>query len=133
MGYMTHFDGRITIKPPLRWADIKDTEWADPKAFPDFRIDVAEQREETDDGERIVKEGRAIIPASDDSYKGYDALSTLRAIVGRFPDHAFTGEIRAEGEEAADVRRYLVVDGEAVEWRAALTWPDGTREEAPRA
>lgn len=127
MGYYTTFDGRIEIDPPLTWEEIRETPWADAEGFPELRIEVEEETVTTEVGEATLKKGVAVVPAQEDPYKGYSILSTLKEILAAFPDHAFSGEIRAEGEEAGDIWRMRIVNGKAIREDAQVTWPDGTK------
>jgi hypothetical protein len=126
MGYYTRFSGEITIDPPLHRAQFDETKWAaEDDRFRNVKF-VIEGR--LDEAGVMVPVATGVVPAHEDAYKGYTMLEELRELVAKFPEHAFVGELRGEGEESGDIRRYVVRDGAVDEWQASLTWPDGSSE-----
>lgn len=133
MGYNTSFTGEITITPPLPWSAINDSPYLPGEAWDngmDAKFKVAEETVDTDEGTLIRREAVAVVPVTDDAYKGYDIVDTLQGIVDAHPGHTFGGYIRAEGEEAGDIWRLAVVDGRATKVTPRIIWPDGTEEGA---
>lgn len=130
MGYYTTYTGEITITPPLTWAEIKDSPFLPNDAFNirDLKFEVTREDRDTAEGTLIRREAIAVVPLTDDTYKGYDVVEHLQEILDAFPGHEFTGSIRAEGEEAGDIWRLDVVDGRAVKVKPRIVWPDGTEE-----
>lgn len=130
MGYRTYFQGRIDIEPPLNYAELKDLKeyWYDCTTIgKDIAIEVDIEKVEHDHGVTQVYWGRALIPASEDEYKGYDIEPQTRNLITKFSaDHEFSGMIIAHGEENADIWRMVVRDNQLFTEHAALSWPDGT-------
>lgn len=134
MGYYTHFSGSIEINPPLGWKDIRD--WGDLQRRKyenpiinlfgqhDLVLEVEEYQIDTDTGINIVREGIAIVPASEDSYKGYDVFNLVSKLVETFPDRIYSGHIFAEGEWNGDIWRVRIKDGKAVKEEAKFSWPE---------
>jgi hypothetical protein len=127
MGYYTRFEGEIIIDPPLAWGEVKDSPWLSDE-HGDVVLLLAEETvtEDTDEGTSVFtrKTGAAVVPVTDDSYKGYDIVRHLQQIVDAFPGHIFTGYISAEGEEAGDLWRLAVKDGRAVKIKPRIVWPE---------
>lgn len=129
MGYYTTYSGEIRIVPPLTWAEAKDSPWLSVD-HGDLMLLLEENAEtvETDHGTDTFtrKSVTAVVPITDDSYKGYQIEDHLQQIVQAFPGHEFTGYISAEGEDAGDLWRLAVMDGKAVKVKPRIVWPDGT-------
>jgi hypothetical protein len=131
MGYSTNYTGRITISPPLAWVEFKDSPFHPDRAWDagsELKFEVVEETVDTDEGQLTRRQATAVVPLTDDSYKGYDIVEHLQRIVDAFPGREFGGYIRADGEETGDIWQLSVVDGRAVQIRPRITWPDGTEE-----
>lgn len=129
MGYYTRFTGSISIDPPLQYNEFKDIS-LDRYSI---KLDIEEFKKETETGEEIIKQAGAIIPLSDESYKGYSILEDLKSLIFLFQkNHKFVGELRGEGEEASDIRRYVIRyskdEPTVLEWYPEIVWPDGKKE-----
>jgi len=134
MGYYTQFTGSIEIDPPLEWKDFREWGELHPRKYEnptidlfgqyDLQLEVDEYSVGTDTGTMIYREDIAIIPASEESYKGYDAFNLFKRLVEAFPDRTFTGHILAEGEENGDIWRMRYKDGKAIKEEAKFSWPE---------
>src|ERR1700694_2280823 len=102
MGYYSRFSGEITIDPPLNWREIqclgivKDPE----DDYNKVRLAIKKDKIQTPDGTLIRKSANTLVPGSDDSFKGYDAVELLQQYVDALPDHTFSGQILREGEDS---------------------------------
>lgn len=128
MGYLSRLRGRISIAPPLRWSEFKDSKYRK-YSKADTRVVFEEQDEtsETDDGFFERRWAIALIPASEDQLTHYgleDDLVAFVAELGR--GREFIGCLIREGEEQGDVERYSIVDGGVRTEKAELRWPDGS-------
>ena len=119
MGYYTRFEGEISIVPPLTWAEIKKG-----PGLQDLRLRTVEDVEETAEGHVTRVTADAVVPITEDSYKGYSIREELQALAKAHKSHQFTGYISAEGEDAGDLWRLAVKDGKAVQIRPRIVWPD---------
>lgn len=119
MGYYTRFEGEIAIVPPPTWAEIKKG-----PGLQDLRLRTVEDVEETDEGRITRVTANAVIPLTDDEYKGYSVVEELQALVAAHKSHEFTGYISAEGEDAGDLWRLAVKDRRAVKITPRIVWPD---------
>jgi hypothetical protein len=127
MGYYTTYTGQITIEPALSWAEFKDSPWiGDDHGAVKLDVRQEETSRETDEGTITVtlKTAVAIVPISEDSYKGYSIIEDVQKIVDAFPGHSWIGYISAEGEEAGDLWRLAVRDGSAVQVKPRIVWPE---------
>lgn len=133
MGYYSGVDGRIEITPPLRWADVRDSEFLTrgANARNCVAFEVEETAEDTDDGTVTVKRAVAIVPAWEDDAKFYriqDELGQIVSLALRAPGgpRELTGHLVRTGDEQGDVERYRVENGRVATEKASLRWPDGT-------
>lgn len=130
--YESTLSGEIEISPPLVWGEFREFAFDDDAGI-EFRVD--ESRHERDEGTITVKYATAIIPAEGDRH--YSTFTQLARVLKAFdkPGRTWTGWLDYDGADRGDVMRFGVVeqDGKlvAVEQRAALLWPDGTREPHP--
>lgn len=129
MGYNTRYTGAIGIEPPLTWAEIKDSPYLPETAedtWPDVKLRVIEQTTETDEGTLTRRYADAIVPVTDESYKGYEIIATVQKIIDAHPGHTFSGRFDCEGEEAGDLWRLVVRDGRATKVEPQIIWPEGS-------
>jgi hypothetical protein len=123
MGYYTNFTGEIAITPPLTNAEIaQHPEFT--SGDTDVRLRIVEDTTETAEGTLTRRLADAVIPAQEDSYKGYDLIEHLQAVIDAYPGHTFTGRLNCEGEEAGDLWRAVIRDGRAVRVEPRIIWPD---------
>ncbi len=127
MGTLSRYDGRIDIDPPLPWSLIKDSpSYARAGFNSDVRLVIEQDEIDTEDGFTIKRRAVAIVPASEDSFKGYDMVAHVQAVVDLARegghDAKFSGYIEAVSEEG-DRWRIAVVHGQAREFLPTLTWP----------
>lgn len=131
MGYTSSLRGELTIEPPLRWAEYKDSPWAGrARAQANHKgLCLVETTETvvTDDGplERhmaVRVEGAWATPE-----KLYDIVEELQELVDAHPDHEFTGELRGEGNDFGDIWLLRVnADRKVERVLPTITWPDGS-------
>lgn len=133
MGYYTHFTGQLTFSRPLTFEESKAI--TSDEEYPSFELAGDRHVKETELGRLEIITGVGIEPVSDDGMKAYDALDELLDLTCELPaDVTISGEIRGEGEEAGDIRRYVPsVNGRSVvELKPKLVWADGHEEEGRR-
>lgn len=132
MGYITRFDGELTIVPPLTWAEVKDSNF-EPDRVESIRLDVklriSEVEVDTDEGVMIRRAGVALIPTYEDDMRGYDIVEHVQRFLDEHPGHDLTGRLDCEGEDAGDLWRLEVHDRRAVKVKPRILWPDGTEQE----
>lgn len=129
MGYNTRYTGAIGIEPPLTWAEIKNSPYLPETAkdtWPDVKLRVIEQTTETDEGTLTRRYADAIVPVTDEPYKGYEIIATVQKIIDAHPGHTFSGQFDCEGEEAGDLWRLVVRDGRAMQVKPQIVWPEGS-------
>ena len=128
MGYYTSVDGEIRIQPPLTWAEIKDSPFLpgspNDNTNYDVRLRADEDTVDTDEGQLVRKTCSALLPRWDDSFKAYNLVEHVQAVIDAFPDHTFTGRFDCEGEETGDLWRVVIRDGRAVKVEPRIVWPD---------
>src|SRR5215469_2186049 len=123
MGYYSTISGEITINPPLRWSEVKDTKFLPaPSGDRALRIRCIEETNNTDDGEILIRRGVAIADNLGEAAKYYELEGELREILSAYPDRKFTGYIVRVGDENGDVERYWIQDGRVHSEKAALVW-----------
>lgn len=129
MGYNTRYTGAIGIEPPLTWAEIKDSPYLPETAedtWPDVKLRVIEQTTETDECTLTRRYADAIVPVTDEPYKGYEIIATVQKIIDAHPAHTFSGRFDCEGEDAGDLWRLVVRDGRATKAEPQIVWPEGS-------
>lgn len=127
MGYDTNYDGEIRIDPPLTWAEIKDSPYLPDGAWRaglDVKLRVREETVETDEGTLTRRTADAVVPVTEDAYKGYEIVATVQKVIDAFPGHTFSGRFDCEGEEAGDLWRLVVKNGRAIKVQPQIAWPD---------
>lgn len=135
MGYTSYLSEEITIDPPIPWADLHDSPFIRTSDRREYErlvwLRMEEQDVETDEGTLTHKRAVAIRPSTADELRARGLVDEVQEIVnahGR--GRAFTGYILVTGEESPDIWRVAVEDGQAVEVRPKIVWPDGTEEQA---
>jgi hypothetical protein len=134
MGYYSRLSGELTINPPLKWGQFRDSEFFDDRAnenwrngYACIRFRVERDTAETDEGKREVITAVAVEPSTEDSMKVYELKVELQRLVDAFPVHEFTGEFLIEGEESGDIWKLVVDDNrKAAEIHPRIVWPDGS-------
>lgn len=129
MGYYTRFTGELTLSRPLNYTEIQAVGKVD-----DFELVLDEAWEERPEGVLKAITAERIRVKDGDEIRAYNAeaqLSRMAAFVPR--GVTLSGEIRGEGTDAGDVRRYvpqLLVNGgwRVREMKARLVWEDGHEE-----
>jgi hypothetical protein len=135
MGYVTRFNGEITITPPIPWGQIKDSPFLPDAAKTGgkdimFRIDQVER--DTDDGTLIVRSAVALVSTWDDEARGYNIVEHVQQVVDAHPGHEFGGRLDCYGEETGDLWRLEVRGRRAVRVEPRIVWPDGSEEPTRR-
>lgn len=129
MGYTSSATGTITITPPLRWGDIKDSPYLPGRVnhddnWRDVAYVVAETTVDTDHGRLTTEVATGIGPVDpDESMKRYAFVAQLQELVSAHPDRTFTGAVEFLGEDG-ERWRHVVRGGQVVEQKPRLVWPD---------
>lgn len=129
MGYYTSFDGEITIDPPLTWAEIENSPYLPENAhhtmIPDVKFHVVEEVVEDGEGHRVRRYADAIVPITEEAFKGYGIASTVESIIDEYGSaHTFAGRFDCEGEEAGDLWRLVVRGNRVAKVKPRIVWPD---------
>jgi hypothetical protein len=126
MGYYSRYTGRIDIDPPLTRKMFRDSPSYPGKNFrSDVRLLVEVHEVETDEGLMLRERAFAVVPASEDSFQGYDMVEHLQAVVDLADPTvptAFTGRIDAVGADG-EQWRIKVVDGQVRRFEPIIVWP----------
>lgn len=117
-----HWSGRVTITPPLTWAECKLS-----PAVEDVKLDIHE--ENGPDGKILTAVAVAPARASDSwpAHTGED----LQAVIDAHPEHEFTGHLQVDWDNVYGgdlLAERWTVDGRAVvreEGRLAWSRKDG--------
>ncbi|MEV2277826.1 DUF6205 family protein [Nocardiopsis sp. NPDC049922] len=119
MAYNTRHTGKITIAPPLSWAEIKRG-----PGLEDLRLITDEAHTDTETGRTTVITASAVAPLTEEPFTGYEMAAELQALVDAHgARHAFVGHIQGEGEETGDLWRLMVRDEQAVKVLPTIIWP----------
>lgn len=129
MGYHSRVTGELTITPPIRWVDYRDSPFRfdtdNHELSVAFREDLSDTH--TDTGTTTTRSATAVTARSDDSGRFYSLLADLRDIAAGFgSDHRFDGWLVRIGEDQGDVERYAIRGTAVITEQAQLCWPDGT-------
>lgn len=128
MGYVTRFDGQITIDPPLAWAEIKDSPFLPEAAQGDDYKDVmfvfSQRQVDTEQGFLHVRVATALAPTWEDEMRGYSIVEHVQEVIDAYPDHEFGGRFDCFGEETGDLWRLEIHDRRAVKVQPRIVWPD---------
>lgn len=135
MSYSGRVDGYLSVKPPLKWSQIKDSRFfvenkVSSHGTPRIAMLVDREDRETDEGVNTVLTCRTVGPLRDTPYDARLMEDDVLALVREFPEHEFRGELVVDGEDfGGDVWR-VVCDNEGVrKEHAQLLWPDGSKVE----
>jgi len=121
MGYYTRYSGEIHIEPPLTWTEAKSG-----PGLQDLRLRTVEHGFQTDEGRSVTVTASAVMPLTDQPYKGYDIIEELQALVDAHGKrHEFIGHIEALGEQPYDMWRLMVKGGKAVKVKPRIVWDEG--------
>ena len=127
MGYYTQVTGQITIDPPLRWVDVKDSPFLPEACDRDVALVIQRDIVQTDDGTLNHLSAVAIERATDDSYRTYSIEAHLQELLDQWGDgRSFDGYLEGHGEDNEDIWRLYVRDGKAIKAKVQLVWPEGT-------
>lgn len=120
--YDSRHTGRITITPPLTWAQIKNNT---ARGLQDLRLLTAEAVEETPSGRVTVITADTVAPITFSAYGGYDVQAELQSMIDAFPDHEFAGTITARPEDPdGDPWRYIIRDRKVIKQIPQTIWVD---------
>lgn len=127
MGYQSNLSGELEIKPPLKWAEYRETAFLSGDGV---LLELAESisQADTEDGSVTIRAAARVVPYGD-SVKAYTLKEDLSALVRAFPGHTFHGYIVRDGEDTGDVERYWIEDGGVKSEAATLRWLDGSEVE----
>lgn len=118
MGADNTWSGRVTITPPLTWAECKRT-----PAVEDVRLDLHEE-----DGElgKVIT-AVAVVPARASNSWSEHTRTDLQTVIDAHPGHEFAGHLRVDwdpvyGDDQVLAERWTV-DGRSVEHEEGrLAW-----------
>ncbi|RBQ21556.1 hypothetical protein DP939_02270 [Spongiactinospora rosea] len=135
MGYISYLSGEITIDPPIRWGELRGSDFVRTKERAEHErlvwLRTVEKTVDTEEGVLTTVMAVAIRPSEEDELRADALAREVQEIVAAHGDgRTFEGLILVRGEESPDIWRVRVVDGHAVEERPMLRWPDGTEEVA---
>src|SRR6266702_286980 len=131
MGYYSRLTGSIKINPPLTAAELREHSWlTKPEPLTVF-VSVVKKRVDTDTGYTVTLAGSEIVPTTEDELNVNHLQTELEGIAA-IPGHSFDGYIYAYGEEQGDIWRITIRDGQVVEEKPKVVWPDGTEHEVGR-
>jgi Family of unknown function (DUF6205) len=130
MGYLTRITGRISIHPPLTYAEIKAsglrTDGLCPgceKRDTDLMIEIRVSRVEDECGIRVLYAGVALLPASSDRFRADGVDDEFKAFINKFCGKSFSGYLEGRGEGDDDIWRLVVVAGSPRILSPTLAWP----------
>jgi hypothetical protein len=131
MGYDSRLAGELTIKPPLKWADIKDSQYLGAERARENHKGVClvgrSEPVETDEGTLTRRYADSVAFAWDYPVKLYEVVEEIQDLVDSYPDHEFAGELRGTGSDFGDIWLLRVgVDRRVERILPTITWPDGT-------
>lgn len=131
MGYDSRLHGKLTIEPPLTWAEIKDSpHLGDERARGNHKaVCLVERTEEveTDEGTLTRRYADSVVFAWDYPVKLYDIVEEVEDLVDAHPGHEFGGELRGTGSDFGDIWLLRVTADRSVERiLPTITWPDGS-------
>lgn len=121
MGADNTWSGRVTITPPLTWAEIKGS-----PAVADVRLDLHE--EDGPNGKIIT--AVAVVPTRSSNAWGEGTAADLQAVIDAHPGHEFTGYLQVDWDPGlgGDPAHRYVVRGRRVEKvTPVLVWPGKER------
>jgi hypothetical protein len=123
--------GEVTVTPPLKWADVKNSDFltgdsraSGRKLGQSLVFEIDKTVHETDEGEVTVKTVSMIVPLwGGKGASGYLA-SNMREIMHAHPGHVFKGEFITYPETGmhAFPTRVLVTGSVVLEQTAEVTW-----------
>lgn len=127
MSYDTRFTGEILIDPPIPAEEVLAAGFQEPGGYGDMdmAVKIVEAPVAGVPGayQRLVT---AIVPSMS-RYTAYDAVEHVQEIIDRWGEgRRFLGRITAAGEEAGEIWRLEIHDGQAVRVEPRILWPDGT-------
>jgi Family of unknown function (DUF6205) len=137
MGYLTRITGRISIDPPLTYAEIKASGLRTDDLCPgcekrdtDLMIEICVSRVEDECGIRVLYTGVALLPVSSDRFKAYGVNDEFKAFIERFRNKSFSGHLEGRGEDDGDIWRLVVVAGSPRTLAPKLLWPKAEEGQA---
>lgn len=120
MGYGTKIRGRLSINPPLPWNLVKDSKLLPgPKHEADLELVISELPY----GEGFIRMAVGLEDPVGESFSRYSLVEDLQKFVSQYPDHEFHGRLEMEGEEAGDLWRLKVIDGQVRRFDPQMIWP----------
>lgn len=120
--YDSHFTGRITITPPLTWAQIKNNT---ANGLQDLKLITTETVTDTPTGQTKAITGDAIVPLTSSAYSGYNIHTELQSLLDAYPRNEFAGAIEARPEDPhGDPWRYIIRDRTVIRQEPRTTWVD---------
>lgn len=137
MSYDTRVVGYLTITPPLNWAEIRSSRFANvvttgpTRNVPDVMIQIDSREVETNEGVNTVLSAQFIVPISESRYRVRSVAEDVKELADAFEGHEIRGVLTMWGDDYGDIRRIVVDDKGIREEKATLSWPDGSEVELP--
>jgi hypothetical protein len=134
--YEAYLSGRIIIDPPLSWPEIADSPFYHKGTGTfdhvlDLKLEVREEPVNTPDGPLLKRMAPALIPLTTEllSLRG-PIVYQIEKFLERhtLPARVIKGAIVGRGADPGTVDIWRIVvksDGQVLDERASLTWPDG--------
>lgn len=122
MGADNTWSGRVTITPPLTWAEVKTS-----PAVADVRLDLHE--EDGPDG-RIIT-AVAVVPTRSSNAWGQGTGDDLQAVIDAHPGHEFAGYLQVDWDPALGgdpAQRFVVRERRVEKIVPRLVWPGDEAE-----
>jgi hypothetical protein len=135
MGTLSRYTGSIEFSQPLKWIHFKDHDAAHPNDVRldcDVRLVIENDTVETEDGLLSVRKATAVVPITDDRFKGYCMQEHLQSVVDMaldaVPEMTFRGRIDAVCEDG-ERWRFKVVNGKVEMFQPVTAWPAGAGDD----
>lgn len=134
--YDSEVTGHLTIEPPLKWSEIKDSPFYasnSRRGTPvDLVFDVTRDESATEGGVVATISASRAIPRTSSPFGAYNLLDDIKEMVSVFGQkYVICGEFILVGEDSGDIRR-IVVDSDGVrEEKARFLWPNGDEVRFP--
>lgn len=131
VGYESRLAGELTIDPPLKWAEFKDSPHRGSELARQNHkgVQLVDRSEavETEDGTLMRQYADSVAFAWGFPVKLYDIVDEIQALIDTYPDHEFTGELRGTGTDFGDIWLLRVnADRKVERILPTITWPDGS-------
>lgn len=135
MSYTGRVSGYLSVDPPLKWSQIKDSRFyvenkVVTRGTPSAVLHVDREDVETDTGVNTVLTCRVVGPFRDSPYDARSMEEDVVELVKEFTGHTFRGELVVDGDDfGGDIWRVVCDEDGVRKEQAQLLWPDGSKVE----